>query len=111
LDTNRNGLSTRAQPGREGPGNPPYALSVAGVYREVERELRRHDGIYQAGIEAMSHFGMLSQSGTVTRWADVRRDASREDWNMTPPSGSSVRIATRDGRYWRHASVAAATIA
>jgi hypothetical protein len=80
------------------------ALSVARVYQGVERELRRHDGIYRVSIEAMSDFGMFSQSGTITRWADVRRDVSREEWKMTPPSGSSVRITTRDGRYWRDGS-------
>jgi hypothetical protein len=79
------------------------ALSVAGVYQGVERELRRHDGIYRDTVEAKSDFGVFSQSGTITRWADVRRDASREESKMTP-SGSSVRITTRDGRYSREAS-------
>jgi hypothetical protein len=86
----------------ERPGSPS-TLSVADLYHAVERELRQHDGVYQATVEVASDFGLFSSSGTVTRWADVRADASREESNMTPP-GSSVMITTRDGRYWRDVS-------
>jgi hypothetical protein len=81
----------------------PSALTVAELYRAAERELRQHDGVYQATVEVVSDFGLFSSSGTITRWADVRSDASREESNMTP-SGSSVMITTRDGRYWRDVS-------
>ena len=81
----------------------PSALTVAELYRAVERELRQHDGVYQATVEAASDFGLFASRGTITRWADVRADASREESNMTP-WGSSVMITTRDGRYWRDVS-------
>src|SRR3990170_7549062 len=81
----------------------PSTLSVAELYRTVERELHKHDGVYQATVEVTSDFGLFSSSGTITRWADVRADASREESNMTPP-GSSAMVTTRDGRYWRDVS-------
>jgi len=57
----------------------PSALSMADVYRLAEQELRTHDGIYVAEIEAASDFGFFKSSGTIKRWADVHRDASREE--------------------------------
>jgi len=86
----------------EGVGSPS-ALTVAELYRAAERELRSHDGIYEATVEVASDFGPFSSSGTITRWADVRRDASREESTMTP-WGSSAMITTPDGRYWRDIS-------
>lgn len=81
----------------------PSALTIAELYRAVERELRQHDGVYQATVEVASDFGLFSSSGTITRWADIRADASREESNMTP-SGSSMMITTSDGRHWRDVS-------
>jgi hypothetical protein len=78
----------------------PSALSVADVYRLTQQELRTHDGIYLAEIEAASDFGPFSSSGTIKRWVDVRRDVAREE-SVLAPWGSSTMITTRDGRYWR----------
>lgn len=78
----------------------PEALSVEDVYRRAEQELRRQGGIYQVTVGMADDLGFVAYQGTIRRWVDVQRDASREEWELGE-LGRFTHVTTREARYTR----------
>lgn len=70
------------------------------IYRRAEQELRRRDGIYHVTIRVQADLGFVSYAGTIQRWVDPRRDASREEVDFGE-GRTSISVTTPEVRVVR----------